>query len=339
MALTVDIGVFAHNAAASIASMVAELARQDILVGAMDVRVLILAHGCIDATVDRARAACAATGDRIEVVDLALGGKSRAWNSFVHDLSRPGSDMLLFCDTGIEMPEADSLTRLVTALIARAELHVMGSRPVKDIAYRPQGLNRTERLIAIAGDQLGDWKPAICSQLYAMPAPAARALHLPIDLPLEDDFLRMMVLTDVLTAPENSARIDGDVTVFHLYPSERSILALIRHRTQIMVGAAINAAIFAQIRSLPASARRAELARAASEETWLPRQLKAQLPRLPNGYVPLRLLIRRSANTLAHPRELLHPQRVFLLFVGFGFDFIVYLNAQIRMARGSGEGP
>lgn len=338
MAITVDIGVFARNMATSIAAMVVELARQDILVGDMDVRVLILANGCIDTTVDRARDACRATGDRIEVVDLALGGKSRTWNSFVHDLSRPGADVLLFCDADIEMPESDTLSRLVKALLARPELLALGSQPMKDIAYRPVKLSRVDRLISMAGGNIGDWQSTICGQLYAMPASAARALHLPIGLPAEDGFLRAMVLTDVLTTPENLSVIGGDDTIFHLFAAERSISGLIRHRTRIVIGSAINSATFAALAALPAPARRAELARAAGDETWTSRQIRARLPRLPHGFVPLHFLFGRAGRMLAKPRALLRPRQLFLFVAGFGFDFIVYLNAQIRMARGTGAG-
>lgn len=338
MAITVDIGVFARNVATSIAAMVVELARQDILVGDMDVRVLILANGCIDTTVDRARAACRATGDRIEVVDLALAGKSRTWNSFVHDLSRPGADVLLFCDADIEMPESDTLTRLVGSLMARPELQAMASQPMKDIAYRPVKLSRVDRLISLASGTITDCKSTICGQLYAMPASAARALHLPIGLPVEDGFLRRMVLTDVATTPENLSLIDGDDTIFHLFAAERSIRSLIRHQTRRVIGAAINTAAFASLAALPAAARRAELARAASDEAWLPRQIRAQLPRLPYGFVPLHFLTKRAADMLSQPRNLLRPRQLLLFIAGFCFDFIVYLNAQIRMARGAGAG-
>lgn len=338
MAVIVDIGVFAQNAAASIAAMIAELARQDILVSDLDVRVVILANGCTDTTVDRARAACTATGDRIEVVNLALGGKARTWNTFVHDLSRPGCDVLMFCDANIEMPEPDTLSHLVTALVHRPELHAIGSRAVKDITYRTLGLSRMEQLISAASETGRDWKTAISGQLYAMPSAAARALHLPIGLPIVDEFLRAIVLTDALTAAEDLRRIDGDDAVFHLFASQRSVKGLIRHQTRIAIGSAINAAVFAHIRSLPAKSRRAELASAARDDAWLGRVLHAQLPRLPFGYVPLRFLTKRAAPILARPRDLLRPKQIFRLFVGLGFDFIVYLNAQIRMARGTGAG-
>lgn len=337
MGLVVDIGIFAHDEAAGIAAMVAEIARQDILLGDMDVRVVILANGCTDDTVARARAACAALGDRIEVADLPVGGKSRTWNRFVHDLSRPEAKALVFCDADIELPEADSLATLVTDLMTRPGLHALGSRPVKDIVYRPGNLTRLDRLIAAAGGTLDDWKTAICGQLYAMPADVARRLQLPIGLPVEDGFLRAMILTDVLSRAEMPDRIDG-ANVYHIYASERSVASLIRHQTRIVIGSAINAACFAHLRDGTREDRRRELTDAAGDAGWLGRVVRTRLPRIPFGYVPLHFLTKRVTNLARHPRELLRPRGMLVLMAGFGFDLIVYLNAQIRMARGTGAG-
>ena len=110
--LRVDLGVFAHDEAAGIAAMVAGL-RAQVPPPGVDLRLLVLANGCRDDTVARARAAGA------EVADLPQGGKSRTWNRFVHDLSRPEADLLVFCDADICLPEPDALARLITALAAR----------------------------------------------------------------------------------------------------------------------------------------------------------------------------------------------------------------------------
>jgi len=131
MTLLVDIGVFAHNEAEGISAMVRSLGAQDLLhVAGFDVRVLILANGCTDDTGPRARA-LAVPG--IEVVELAQGGKSRTWNRFVHDLSRPAADILIFADADIAFPQPNTLRRLVEELRARAMLWVLNSRPVEDL--------------------------------------------------------------------------------------------------------------------------------------------------------------------------------------------------------------
>ena len=330
MALRVDIGVFAHNEAGGIAACLAALQAQDIFArDGVEARLVVLANGCSDATVTVARAAGA------EVADLPKGGKSRTWNRFVHDLSRWDADVLVFCDADISVPDRGALWRLVIGA-GRQGAWVFNSQPVKDTVYAPFNLTAMDKIIASAAGGLDDWKTAICGQLYAMPAGRARGFHLPIGLPVEDGFLRAMVLTDTLTAPEDFSRIDGG-DVFHVYPSERDLAALIRHQVRIVIGSAINAASFAHLRRLPANQRAAELVRAADDERWLSRVIKAELPR-GYGYVPPHFLTKRVTRALARPRDLLRPKRLFLTVLGAGFDLIVYAIAQYKMARGVGAG-
>lgn len=330
MALRVDIGVFAHNEAGGIAACLAALQAQDIFArDGIEARLVVLANGCSDGTVAVARATGA------EVADLPLGGKSRTWNRFVHDLSRWDADVLVFCDADIALHAPDALWRLVIGA-GKQGRWVFNSQPVKDIAFAPANLSLVDKIIAAAGGGLDDWKTAICGQLYAMPSARARAFHLPIGLPVEDGFLRAIVLTDALTAPEDFSRIDGG-DVFHLYASERGIAALVRHQVRIVIGSAINAACFAHLRRLPVDRRGAELARAAADEGWLARVVTSELPR-GFGYVPLHFLTKRVTRALAAPRALLRPKRLVVTILGAGFDLIVYAIAQYRMARGVGVG-
>lgn len=334
----VDIGVFAHNEEAGIAAMLATLARQSVLTDPdFDVRINVLSNGSRDGTAEVAAAALAATpGQGHRVHDLAEGGKSRTWNRFVHDLSRPAAQVLICADADIDLPDPKALARLAGGLMARPGLHVLNSRPVKDIADGARG--PLDRLIAMAGGTLDDWKTAICGQLYAIRAARARALHLPVGLPVEDGFLRAMVLTDALTRDEDLSRIDGDDGVFHLYASERSVGGLIRHQTRIVIGSALNAAAFAHLRGLPAGARRDELARAAGDDGWLGRVAGARLPAWPSGYVPVHFLTKRAGRFLAEPRRLLSPRGALVFGAGTAFDLVVWINAQWRMARGAGAG-
>jgi len=338
MTRVVDVGVFAHNEAAGIAAMVQALAAQDLLTApGLDLRILILANGCTDDTVARARAAIPAGAVRgITVLYLAQGGKSRTWNRFVHDLSRPDADILVFADADIRFPIQDSLRRLVEGLAQRPGLWALNSQPVKDIVADPTNLTRTDRLIAAAGGGLADWKTSICGQLYAMPATRARALHLPVGLPVEDGFLRAMILTDVLTGPEDFSRIDGLDGLFHIYRSERRLGDLVRHQTRIVIGSAINSACFEDLRSLPPDQRHSTLATLGDD--WLVQVIQRRLPRRTSGYVPVHFAIKRVQRALAQPRSLLNPRRLVVTVAGFGFDLIVYLRAQLAMARGTGAG-
>lgn len=331
MGLRVDIGVFAYNEGMGISRMVHRLAAQDLT--GLDARIVILANGCTDATVALATEAARGTG--IEVLDLPLSGKSRTWNSFVHQHSRPDTDVLVFADADIDFPAPDCLARLARGLTQRPDLWALNSQPLKDIVVNPVGLGLQDKLIVAATGGLDDWKRAICGQLYAMPATVARRFNLPIGLPVEDGFLRAMILTDGLTEDEDFSRIDGLDGLSHIYESERSVHALLRHQVRIVVGSAINAAAFAFMRKAPVENRHAMLREAASDSEWLPAMIRSQLPVWPHGYVPWHFLTKRLQRAFAAPRS---AKRLVVVPAGFAFDAIVYVWAQIRMAKGTGAG-
>lgn len=318
----VDLGVFARNEGKSIAGMIHGLRAQGALEG-IDLRILILANGCTDDTADRAKDAGA------EVAELPLGGKSRTWNTFVHDLSRAEAEILIFCDADISLQETDALSRLIHGMAARSRLWVLNSRPVKD-AVLSGARTLVEWLALKSSGGLDDWKKAICGQLYAMPAARARTLRLPIGLPVDDGFLRAMVLTDVLQSKEDLERIDGEEGVRHFYRSETRLDGLLRHQERIVIGSAINATLFEHLVGLSSQDRHAEIVRLASDEAALPGVLKARLPKSPHGFVPFHFLFKRLART--------RLSRLPIAILGFFFDVIVYLRAQIRMARGIGAG-
>lgn len=337
---SIDIGLFAHNEEENIVRTLRGFLRQDL--EGLDVRLLVLANGCRDATVRVVQAfleseearACAMV---IEVCDLPAGGKSRTWNRFVHDLSRPDADVLVFSDADIRIPEDDAIRRLLMGLSSSEALYAFNSHPIKDIVYNPEGLGFIDKLIARGSDTLNDWKTAICGSLYAMPAVRARGFHMPIGLAVEDGFLRAMILTDCLTRPEAFERINGD-DVFHIYASERSISALVKHQTRIVIGSAVNAAIFSHLSSLPPEDRHKAVAASAQDDNWLPSVIRSQLPRWPQGWIPSIYLSKRIRYMLSQPRTLRQPKKVLVLLVGFAFDLVVYLNAQWKMARGAGSG-
>jgi hypothetical protein len=268
------------------------------------------------------------------VHDMPQGGRSHTWNRFVHHLARRDAEVMVFCDTGIRLPDAAALRRLVDGVVARPDLHVLNSQPVKDIAVAgPQGM--VQRVIAASAGGLDDWRTSICSQLYAMPGAAARRYMLPIGLPVEDGFLHAMVVTDRFSATDDPGLIAGLEGAWHIYPSVRTVAGLIRHQTRQVMGAAINAAVFRHLQAEGFERLARELARAAADEAWLPGVMRLRLPRLPYAYVPLHFLVRRIVRAR---RDIPLIRRLAVLGLGVFFDLIVYLNAQIKMARGAGAG-
>jgi len=334
MTLRVDIGIFAHNEAPGIEAMLRDLTGQSILASdQIDVQVHILANGCQDDTVSRARAVLEGRKGWI-VHDFAEGGKSRTWNRYVHQVSREEADILVFCDADIRQPNSDNLRDLVLLLAKEDQLWASVSRPVKDIVFDDMPLGRFDRLVAAAGGTLSDWKRSICGQLYAMKADRARSFHVPIGLPVEDGFVRAMIVTRGLTSAQHFKQIDGEEHVFHIYESERSLTGLMRHQTRILIGAAINSVLFDVLARTSDPSVSDRLRRIADDEDWLPRTLQAELPRWPFGYVNFQILTKRLRGSWSGARL----SKKAVLFAGFCFDLVVYLLAQIRMARGTGAG-
>lgn len=334
--LTVDLGVFAHNEAKKISAMIDTLLRQDIRKDpAVSFRILLLSNGSTDETVAHAEERAAGL-DGIEVVDLTEGGKSRTWNAFVHRLSRPEADMLVFADADIMLPDCDTLSRLCGLLAREPGLAISTSEPVKDIVHRPGERNGLLAVaIAAAGGGLSDWRRSVCGQLYAMRAATARELHLPIGLPVEDGFVRALTLTRCWTAPENPNLIDGEPGVFHVYPSERTFGGLLRHQKRIVIGSAINFVIFDFLRGLEGRTVREALSEAANDETWLKRLLASRLPRWPYGFVPFHFLVKRLSAARSRRAG---AKGWAIALAGFGFDALAWLSAQGAMARGRGAG-
>lgn len=334
MTTRVDIGVFAHNEADGIADVLAELAGQSLFSDpAFNVHLHVLANGCTDDTAARAREySDARPGWHVQ--DLTEGGKSRTWNVFVHEISRPETAHLLFCDADITLPNPDTLRGLVGLLDETPDLAATVSRPVKDIAHDGTDLSGLDRLIAAAGGTLDDWSRAICGQLYAMRAEVARGFHLPIGLPVEDGFVRAMIVTDVLSGTERADRITGRAEFFHVYASERGLRALIRHQVRIVIGSAINSVLFGVLVREGDKTPAQRLKDAALDPDWLAKTLKNELPRARYGYVPTGFLTKRLKGFGA--RKGIKQKAVVL--AGFGFDALVYVIAQWRMARGTGAG-
>lgn len=340
---TVDTAVFAHDEAAGIARMIADLARQDIFAREnLTLRILILANGCTDDTVAESRAAIADLAPEIAatftVLDLPQGGKSRTGHRFIHEFSRPDADLLGFMDADIRLPRTDTLRRMVDVMEARTELKVFTSRPVKDLNHDRPPTSPVARLIASGGGGLTNWRTSICGQLFVLRADMARRIGLPIGLPVEDGFIRAMTLTDLLSAPQDLSRIDGDPDIFHIYESIQTLGELLNHQTRIVIGSAINAAIFQKIRQdAPTEAAAHQLLmQAGTDAAWLPAVLRQQLPRRPHGYVPFAFLTKRFH--VYRTREKKGLKETAMMLAGLGMDAIVWVKASLKMRAGTGAG-
>lgn len=344
MSIILDIGIFAYNEQARIKDTINDLAKQNIF-GRDDIspRIHLLANGCTDATVSEAHKAVAELPPEVakafNLLDLDIKGKSRTWNHFVHSIARDDAEFLLFLDGDIRIPDADHVAKMLELIQSSEHKHVVNSRPLKDISLNTGNLNFFEKTILAFSGSLSNYKTSICGQMYLARRPALSAIYMPAGLPVEDGFLRAMVLTDLLTQPEDLRRIDGDENIAHTYESIRTLGELVDHQTRIVIGSAVNATLFRYLREHCGTVEKAkaELRSSADDAAWLEARLDEALPKAPYGYVPYSFLTKRIKNMFDGEQK---PSLKLLVraTLGFQFDLIVYLVASYKMARGNGAG-
>lgn len=340
---TVSVGIFAHNEAENILAILKNLNAQNIFTNSeFNVKVYLLANGCTDRTVPIATEFSLNKQNSYElnVIDLKRGGKSRTWNFFVHDVVKDDSDYIMFMDADIILDNSSTLNSLAAFMEQRADIIGSSSLPRKNT---PTDAKPTlvQKMIAAGGGTSGhDLRTAICGQLYVLRAATAKNLYLPSDLPVEDGFVRHAIITSNFSEVINESLIDQCADVSHLYESEKTVAALIRHQVRIVIGSAINAALFGMLIDLRKKSGPAAVSKilklASTEDKWLGTFLKSTLPSPKYGWVPLPWLYSRTRAFIL--RGPYNAKRIFVALLGLGLDALVYVIAQYKMARGVGAG-
>lgn len=342
--MKIDIGIFAYNEQGRVRNIITDLSKQTILGDkAISPRFYLLANGCTDETVREARQAISELPNEIadvfHVLDLDIKGKSRTWNYFVHSKARDDADSLLFVDADIRIPQENHIELMLSLLNSDAHRVVITSRPVKDISANPESLNALEKLIAALSGTATNYKASICGQMYLVKSAALREIYMPAGLPVEDGFIRAMLLTRSFSEQEDLRRITGDESIYHTYESLRTVRDLIRHQTRIVIGSAINTTVFGYINRehQARGALKQELSASANDPQWLQKRLDEALPTYPYGYVPFSFLTKRIRK-MAEMNSRISAGLVVRTTIGLAFDSIVYVFATYKMARGSGAG-
>lgn len=117
------VAVFAHNEETTLADCLRSV---DAAACGRPVQVWVLANGCTDRTVERAReyAQCA---PHVQIAEIALGDKANAWNAFVHELAPPAS-CYFFVDGDVRISER-AFVDLAAALRNDAHVHIAAGVP------------------------------------------------------------------------------------------------------------------------------------------------------------------------------------------------------------------
>lgn len=259
--MNVAVCILAKNEGANIADMLVQLARQTFLVDTPPFEIHVVANGCTDDTVDRARAMAPlfeGLGKGLLVHDLHPGGKSRAWNRAVHELIDPTADVVLFVDADIHFVDDRVLSGVVTVLEADPQRAVCTGHPVKDISAKPRKsvLDRFSLAVSGRSSHVG----AINGSLYAARVDVLREIWLPDQTPGEDGFLNAMVTTMGFTRPPDPVRVVTVPRPTHYFRAH-SPRDFFGHERRMIIGTTINCWIFEHLWALKLATPAGELIR------------------------------------------------------------------------------
>lgn len=243
--MKIAICILAKNEERNIAVTLAELANQALLrANADSIDVHVVANGCEDGTVARARSAkpfFSRPGRRLDVHDLHPGGKSRAWNRAVHDLVDQSADVIIFIDADIRFAHDQVLNQLIAMLDEDSRRVVCSGYPVKNISAKAKksALDRFSLSVSGQSRHVG----AITGQLYAAKATAMREVWLPDETPGEDGFLNAMVTTRGFTHPPDPQRVVTADRPTHYFQAHTP-RQFVAHERRMIIGTVINCWIF-----------------------------------------------------------------------------------------------
>jgi len=248
----ISIGILARNEAAGIEGMVRSLLQQSALRGPVgDLpdtiwEIIVVPNGCSDDTAARARRALAdgiaATGRRdVEwaVHELLEGGKSNAWNRYVHEFSSRHAELLVMLDADIEFGESETISNTVKTLLADSTAAIAVDLPLKDVVRKP---NKTllER-ISVAASRVTTAGPiGISGQFFCARAASLRDIWMPKGLSVEDGFLRAMIVTNSFRSPVDERKVIRASNASHYYETLTSITSIFRHELRIAIGTTLN---------------------------------------------------------------------------------------------------
>lgn len=243
--LPVAICILAKNEEQTIGRALAQIAEQTLLHrlrGQVDVHVV--ANGTSDETVaiaEYARPALSDAGASLYVHDLKRGGKSRAWNTTVHELIRSDVETAIFMDADIDIHSHRILDDLMDVLQADSAIKVCSGYPVKDIEMKASKSLFDAFSLAVSRKSR---KPgAINGSLYAARMSVLRDIWLPNETPGEDGFLNAMVTTSGFTHLPDPASVQTMGSPTHSFKAH-DVRGFFSHERRMIVGTIVNIWIF-----------------------------------------------------------------------------------------------
>jgi glycosyltransferase involved in cell wall biosynthesis len=350
--MLVSVGMLARNEEARIARTLRSLFRQSVftspeLLPAVQWELIVVPNGCSDATARVAKeaiaqclAGLAAKNVAASVVELEVGGKSLAWNRYVHEFSSEQAEAIVMLDADIEFDHPDTIRNSLAELAANRAADVVVDLPLSDLWRRPKKSLLERMRVKLSGERLAG-PPGVAGSFYCARARVLRGIWMPAGLASEDGFVMAMAVTDLFRREPDPKKVARAKDASHFYEAA-SLIGVFRHELRLAIGTALNCYLgwdFLRFATDPTGPGAGALIKNQHERDadWFRKLVHNAIANRGWWVLPRGMLFARF-NALRGLAPAAKLRRLLLALVGFGFDLVIFLAANRRLKKGAAVG-
>ena len=310
--MIVSIGMLAYNEAAGISRTIQSLLAQSAFhdrapeSGVSEWEIVVVPNGCSDSTalvaneaLQTAVAGLSALKISHSVRVIDQGGKSNAWNHYVHGMARADADVMILVDSDIEFGHLDTIVNCLVELQTNLHAKVVVDLPLKDFLKKDR-LSWIERLSAKNSSIQLASGIGIAGSFYCAAASTLRQVWMPPGLSGEDGFLKGMIVTDFFRSEPDARRVARARDASHYYEGLTSVKDIFHHELRMVIGTALNCYFmwdFLKFATDPSGPGAGALIRSqlAADPSWYRRTIENQIRNRGLFALPRGTLLQRFA--------------------------------------------
>lgn len=345
--MKIVIGMLAWNEENSIARTIESLGSQTLLSRAdgagFQIEIIVVPNGCTDRTpevaavaLEEVRREFPAVGVRVEA--LSEGGKSNAWNNFVHRLAPQDADYLILMDADIELLTPRTLESMWQALEENAHAVIATDQPVKHLVRKAR-LNPLERLLLGAGEMTKATPGQLTGQLYVGRGAWLRRVWIPRGIIVEDGFLKQVFCTDGFSAERDNSRIVRATDASHLFECYTKLRDIWNHQIRQALGHTIYTYLTKYIRTSVAERPAYDALREKSrrDPDWFTAVIREEVARRGWWVMDTPSLTMRWRR-VGHAKGAAKMKFMLIAALATPYDLAVFLEANRRLRTGRVKG-
>lgn len=349
--MLISIGILAWNEEETIAKTLKSLLHQSVFtelndnLSQLEWEIIVVPNGCSDNTATVAHTALTDLisqtnlkniSFKIHVLDMS--GKSNAWNYYIHELSNKNSELILMIDADIEFKEKETIFNTVQALKQNPNALVAVDLPLKD-AEKKKKKTFIEWISTTSSKVTTTGPVGIAGSYYCARAEALKQIWIPIGLPVEDGFIRSMIVTNCFRSKIDNNKIIRAPNSSHYFSTLTTIKEIFKHEVRLVIGTTMNCyltwdlLLFATDPFGPGAGIIIKN-QLKNDPLWYKSLINNSIRNRGYWVLPKGMLFRRFSR-LKHTNGISLIKLTIVSIVGFALDLPVFLSANRQLKKGN----